>query len=114
MKQSFARAARLPVLVVALVAMLLVPQAASAAVHSAARFSTFGTISTSGAVVDRFGVGLDFDALVFVPQNVGYGANLFYYVRHDSTGFSTFGTISTSGAVVDRFGVGTNVDALTF
>jgi hypothetical protein len=79
-----------------------------------AHFSTFGTISTSGAVLDRFGVGNNFDALTFVSQNVGYGSNLFYFLRHDSSGFSTFGTISTSGAVLDRFGVGYNFDALTF
>jgi hypothetical protein len=79
-----------------------------------ARFSTFGTISTSGAVLDRFGVGYNFDALTFAPQNVGYGPNLFYFLRHDSSGFATFGTISTSGAVLDRFGVGYNFDALTF
>jgi hypothetical protein len=79
-----------------------------------ARFSTFGTISTSGAVLDRFGVGYNFDALTFTSQNVGYGANLFYFLRHDSSGFATFGTISTSGAVLDRFGVGYNFDALTF
>jgi len=77
-------------------------------------FSTFGTISTSGAVTDRFGVGNDFDALTFVRGDLGYGPKLFYYLRHDSTGFSTFGTISTSGAVTDRFGVGNNFDALTF
>jgi hypothetical protein len=77
-------------------------------------FSTFGTISTSGAVTDRFGVGNNFDALVFVGDDLGYGPNLFYYLRHDSAGFSTFGTISTSGAVTDRFGVGYSFDALTF
>ncbi|HEY0479722.1 MAG TPA: hypothetical protein VGD37_19515 [Kofleriaceae bacterium] len=83
---------------------------------SSGNFSTFGTISTSGAVIDRFGVGASFDALVFVAANVGYGTNLFYYVRHNpsSGNFSTFGTISTSGAVIDRFGVGANFDDLTF
>src|SRR5437773_1276772 len=83
---------------------------------SANNFSTFGTISTSGAVTDRFGVGLDFDALTFVAGDLGYGANLFYYLRHDpgANNFSTLGTISTSGAVTDRFGVGLNFDALTF
>ena len=77
-------------------------------------FSTFGTISTSGAVTDRFGVGHNFDALAFVGDDLGYGPKLFYYLRHDSNGFSTFGTISTSGAVTDRFGVGNHFDALTF
>src|SRR5262245_27372481 len=77
-------------------------------------FSTFGTISTSGAVTDRFGVGNNFDALTFVAEDLGYGPNLFYYLRRDGAGFSTFGTISTSGAVTDRFGVGIHFDALTF
>jgi hypothetical protein len=77
-------------------------------------FSTFGTIATDGAVVDRFGVGTNFDALTFVAANLGYGPNLFYFLRHDDAGFSTFGTISTTGAVTDRFGVGNNFDALTF
>ena len=76
--------------------------------------SMFGTIDTNGSIVDRFGVGSDFDALTFVPGNLGYGPNLFYYLRHDAAGFSTFGTIDTSGAVTDRFGVGANFDALTF
>ena len=77
-------------------------------------FSTFGTINTNGAVTDRFGVGDDFDALTFVAADVGYGNNLFYFLRHDSNGVSTFGTINTNGAVTDRFGVGNNFDALAF
>jgi hypothetical protein len=82
--------------------------------HVQTGFSTFGTISTGGAVTDRFGVGNDCDALTFVPGNLGYGTKLFYYLRHDAAGLSTFGTIDTSGAVTDRFGVGTDFDALTF
>ena len=81
---------------------------------AATGFSTFGTIATDGAVTDRFGVGHDFDALVFVNGNLGYGPNLFYYLRHDAAGFSTFGTIGTDGAVTDRFGVGPDFEALTF
>jgi len=77
-------------------------------------FSTFGTIATNGAVTDRFGVGNDFDALTFVAMDLGYGPDLFYYLRHDATGFSIFGTIDTSGAITDRFGVGESFDALTF
>jgi len=78
-------------------------------------FSTFGSISTSGAVTDRFGVGNHFDALTFATADLGYGPNLFYYLRQDpTTGFSTFGTISTSGAVTDRFDVGKRFEALTF
>ena len=111
---------KLTILIVAtLLAVLFLPQAATASSGrhtplAGAGFATFGTISTGGAVVDRFGVGNNVDALAFVPQNVGYGPNLFYFLRHDSGGFSTFGTISTSGAVVDRFGVGYHVDALSF
>jgi Galactose oxidase-like, Early set domain len=77
-------------------------------------FSTFGTIDTSGAITDRFGVGNDYEALTFAPDDLGYGPNLFYYVRHDAGGFSTFGTIATSGAVTDCFGVGNGFDALTY
>src|SRR5437773_2148396 len=79
-------------------------------------FSTLGTISTGGAVTDRFGVGLGFDVLTFVAGDLGYGPNLFYYLRQDpsANNFSTFGTISTSGAATDRFGVGPDFDALTF
>jgi hypothetical protein len=82
--------------------------------HVETGFSTFGTIATDGTVVDRFGVGDDFDALVFVAANVGYGPKHFYYLRHDAAGFSTFGTIATNGSVTDRFGVGDDFDALTF
>src|SRR5205823_4723159 len=48
--------------------------------------------------------------------DVGYGANLFYYVRHDSTGQSIFGTINPAlpGTVTDRFNVGTGFDSLAF
>ena len=82
--------------------------------HDANGASTFGTISTSGAVNDQFGVGNNFDALTFTTADVGYGPALFYYLRHDASGFSTFGTISINGAVQDRFGVGFRFDALTF
>src|SRR5437773_5944669 len=83
---------------------------------SANNFSTFGTISTSGAVTDRFGVGLDFDALTFVAGDLGYGPYLFYYLRQDPSEniFWTPGTISTSGAVTGHFGVGHDFVALKF
>jgi Domain of unknown function (DUF1929) len=54
--------------------------------HDSTGFSTFGTISTSGAVTDRFGVGSNFAALTFAPGNLGYGPKHFYYVRQDVTG----------------------------
>ncbi len=82
--------------------------------RDASGFATFGTISSSGSITDRFGVGLDFAALSFAAPDVGYGPNLFYYSRQDASGFSTFGTISTSGAITDRFGLGVNFTALTF
>jgi hypothetical protein len=76
--------------------------------------SIFGTIGTDGTVSDRFGVGEDFDALVFAAQDLGYGPNLFYYLRHDAGGSSTFGTFGTDGTVTDRFGVGASYDALAY
>jgi hypothetical protein len=69
-----------------------------------------------GVTADQFIVGSNFDALTFTATDVGYGANLFYYVRHDATGLSTFGTINPAlpGTITDRFTVGTNVDALVY
>jgi hypothetical protein len=87
--------------------------------HDNAGVSTFGSITPGGAVgvtTDHFVVGNNFDALTFSASDVGFGANLFYYVRHDADGLSTFGTINPAlpGTVTDRFTVGTNVDALAF
>jgi uncharacterized repeat protein (TIGR01451 family) len=87
--------------------------------HDNAGVSTFGSITPGGVVgvtADHFVVGTNFDALTYTATDVGYGANLFYYVRHDATGLSTFGTINPHlpGTITDRFTVGTNVDALTF
>ena len=87
--------------------------------HDPAGVSTFGSITPGGAtgvVADHFVVGSNFNALTFAATDVGYGANLFYYVRHDATGLSTFGTIDPAqpGSITDRFAVGSNVDALVF
>jgi hypothetical protein len=83
--------------------------------HDASTFSTFGTISTAGAITDRFGVGNSVTALTFAAPDVGYGGSLFYALRQNAaTGISTITTISTNGTVTDRFGVGSDVDALTF
>jgi hypothetical protein len=82
--------------------------------------SIFGTIDPAqgGPVTDRFAIGADVDALVFTATDVGYGADNFYYLRHNITGRSTFGTIFvtglTTGNVVDRFSAGTNLTELTF
>jgi hypothetical protein len=87
--------------------------------HDNAGVSTFGTIIPGGVVgvtADHFVVGNNFDALTFTATDLGYGANLFYYVRHDASGLSTFGTINPAlpGTVTDRFPIGNNVDALVF
>ena len=87
--------------------------------HDSAGVSTFGTITPGGAVgvvADLFVVGNNFDALTFSGTDVGYGANMFYYLRHDNTGHSFFGTINPAlpGTITDRFPVGTNFDALAF
>jgi len=87
--------------------------------HDSAGMSTFGSITPGGAVgvvTDHFVVGNDFDSLTFSATDVGYGANLFYYVRHNAAGVSTFGTINPAqpGTITDRFTVGSNVDALVF
>ena len=87
--------------------------------HDNAGVSTFGSITPGGVVgvtTDHFVVGNNFDAVTFSATDVGYGADLFYYVRHDATGLSTFGTIDPTpgGIMTDRFTVGTNVDALVF
>jgi hypothetical protein len=83
----------------------------------ASGLSTFGTIVPAllGPTTDQFTVGNNFDALVFSSTDVGYGVNLFYYLRHDSNGLSTFGTIDPlTHAVTDRFAVGRNAFALAF
>lgn len=87
--------------------------------HDNAGVSTFGSITpggTVGVLSDHFVAGNKFDALTFAATDVGYGANLFYYVRHDSSGLSTFGTLNPAlpGTMTDRFTIGTNVDALVF
>ena len=87
--------------------------------HDTAGLSTFGSITPGGAVgviSDHFVAGNNFDALTFTATDLGYGANLFYYVRHDAAGLSTFGTINPAlpGTITDRFTVGNNVDALVF
>ncbi len=85
----------------------------------AAGKTTFGTITPGGVVgvvADKFVVGQRFDSLTFSATDVGYGANLFYYVRHDASGISTFGTINPAlpGTVTDRFTVGNDIVGLVF
>ena len=82
----------------------------------------FGTITAGGVVVDRFPVGTGFDTMAFVAPDLGSGAGLFYYIRHNAYGQFILGTIGTSGVVTDRaanirstYGTtGNGFDALTF
>jgi hypothetical protein len=82
----------------------------------------FGTIDPHqpGTITDRWLLNLNnFDGLVFTDTNVGYGADLFYYIRHDgTTNQHEFGTIDPlTGMAVDRFLIGTvadDFDELTF
>lgn len=78
----------------------------------------FGTIDPHqpGTVTDRWILGLDgFDSMVFTSTDVGYGANLFYFIRHDTTtGQHSFGTIDPlTGVANDRFTIGTPFDNFT-
>jgi hypothetical protein len=87
--------------------------------HNSSGAATFGVIKAAGASSssDLWAIpGTGYKGLAFAAANVGYGANLFYYVRQDVTGLSTFGTINPTpgGIATDRYTVGSNVDALVF
>jgi hypothetical protein len=53
--------------------------------------------------------------MVFTSTDVGYGANLFYLIRHDeSTGQHSFGIIDPlTGVANDKFTIGTPFDNFT-
>jgi hypothetical protein len=87
--------------------------------HDNLGVSTFGQIISQGAsssadlwVIPKTG----YTGLAFAAANVGYGANMFYYVRNDTNGLSWFGTIDPTpgGAATDLYPVGTNFDALVY
>jgi sugar lactone lactonase YvrE len=87
--------------------------------HNNSGVSTFGVIQTAGPpsstdiwVLPNTG----YNALAFVAADLGYGANLFYYLRQDNTGLSTFGTINPTlaGLATDLYAVGTNFDSFVF
>ncbi|MGD0652671.1 MAG: hypothetical protein ABSA97_16280, partial [Verrucomicrobiia bacterium] len=87
--------------------------------HDNVGVSTFGEIIAQGASssADLWALaGTGYNALAFAAANLGYGANLFYFLRQDNTGLSTFGTINPTpgGVETDRYAVGTNFDALVF
>jgi len=87
--------------------------------HDNSSAYTFGEIISQGVsssadlwVIPQTG----YTGLAFAAANVGYGANMFYYVRNDTNGLSWFGTINPTpgGAALDRYTVGTNFDALVY
>jgi len=90
--------------------------------HDTSGVSHFGVIKPGGTVgtaTDLFVAGPNFDAITFAAPDVGFGANLFYYLRHDSSGRSFFGTINPAlpGTMTDRFSggsIGSNFNALVF
>jgi uncharacterized repeat protein (TIGR01451 family) len=80
---------------------------------------TFGVIKAAGASSssDLWVLGsTGYKALTFAAANLGYGANLFYFIRQDNTGLATFGTINPTpgGVSTDLYAVGSNFDALVF
>jgi len=81
--------------------------------------SKFGEIIAQGASAssDLWPVAnTGYTGLTFAAVNLGYGDNLFYYVRNDLTGTATFGTIDPTpgGAETDLYTVGTNFDSLVY
>ena len=86
-----------------------------------AGLSTFETINPTpgGIVAPLFTLGNNFKALAFTATDVGYGADLFYYLRTDGSGNSVFGTIDAAASfqgtrVVDRVSLGVPFEGLTF
>jgi len=87
--------------------------------HTSSGASTFGEIIAQGASssADLWTIpNSGYTGLAFAGANVGYGTDLFYYVRNSLTGLATFGTINPTpgGIVTDRYTVGTNFDSLVF
>jgi uncharacterized repeat protein (TIGR01451 family) len=87
--------------------------------HDTAGGSILGTITPGapgvGVVADIGLVGTNFVALTYTATDVGYGANMFYYVRRvDTNGLSMFGSLTPAGVATDRFTIGNNVNALVF
>ena len=87
--------------------------------HNSSGVSSFGEIIAQGAsasadlwVLPKTG----YNGLAFAAANLGYGANLFYYLRQDLTGLSTFGTLNPApgGVETDLYSVGTNFDSLVY
>lgn len=77
----------------------------------------FGTLDPHlpGTLTDRWLLPSgDYDAMAFTDTDVGYGANQFYFIRHDASGQHSFGTINPlNGTVVDRFDIGSTTDSFS-
>ncbi|MCX6930123.1 MAG: hypothetical protein NT154_43965 [Verrucomicrobia bacterium] len=87
--------------------------------HDNSGVATFGVIKAAGASSssDLWVVpGTGYKGLAFAEANLGYNANMFYYVRNDATGVAWFGTINPTpgGIATDLYAVGTDFDALVF
>ena len=87
--------------------------------HDGGGVSSFGEIIAQGAsssadlwVLPKTG----YNGLAFAAANLGYGANMFYYLRQDVTGLSTFGTLNPTpgGVETDLYSTGTNFDSLVY
>jgi len=78
--------------------------------------SLFTTISPTGQVTDRFGVGSNLHGLMYADQNETWGPNLFYSIRNDNAGNATFTTISSlTSTATGQMSVGNHAfDAVTF
>jgi uncharacterized repeat protein (TIGR01451 family) len=87
--------------------------------HDNSGLSTFGVIKAAGASssADLWPLAnTGYNALAFAAPNLGYGDNMFYFLRQDNTGLSTFGTINPTpgGAEADLYSVGSNFDSLVY
>jgi hypothetical protein len=88
--------------------------------HDNTGVAHFGVIKAAGASSDSDLTApladTGYTGLAFAGADVGYGANMFYYVRNDATGLSWFGTINPTPGLVatNRYSVGTNFDALVY
>jgi len=89
--------------------------------HDNTGVAHFGEIIAQGASSDKDLPNpltlTGYTGLAFAAANVGYGANMFYYVRNDvTTGLSWFGSINPTPGLVatDLYTVGTNFDALVY
>jgi len=80
------------------------------------------SLSHLGAINPRTFVRFDimplaanFDTIFYSNLDLGYGLNMFYYLRHDSSNTSTFGVIDVVKKIfTDKYVVGKNCNELAF